>query len=100
VPVLGHADGVCHTYMDKDADVAKAIRVIVDAKTDYPAACNALETLLVHKDWVGTQTLSDVINALKDAGVRHLQPRERAYGSTVVFSHSWASPHCWQPLID
>jgi delta-1-pyrroline-5-carboxylate synthetase len=58
--------------MDSDADVAKSIRVIVDAKTDYPAACNALETLLVHRDWVGTQTLTDIINALKDAGVSGL----------------------------
>ena len=49
IPVMGHADGICHTYVDVDADPALAIPVIVDAKTQYTAACNATETLLVHR---------------------------------------------------
>ena len=49
IPVMGHADGVCHIYVDQTADIKKAIPIIVDAKTQYVAACNTVETLLVHK---------------------------------------------------
>ncbi len=49
IPVLGHADGVCHLYVDEAADAAMAVRLALDAKTQYPAVCNAIETLLVHE---------------------------------------------------
>lgn len=47
IPVLGHADGICHTYVHSAADITKAARILIDAKTQYPAVCNATETLLV-----------------------------------------------------
>ena len=50
IPVLGHADGICHTYVDEKADLEMALRVCFDAKVQYPAVCNAMETLLVHEN--------------------------------------------------
>lgn len=50
MPVLGHADGLCSIYIHSDADRDMSVNVVVDSKTDYPAACNAVETLLVHEE--------------------------------------------------
>jgi glutamate-5-semialdehyde dehydrogenase len=66
IPVMGHADGVCHVYIDEFADVEKAMRIAVDSKAQYPAVCNAAETLLVHKRF---PALTRVTDALKAAGV-------------------------------
>ncbi|MCD7922110.1 MAG: glutamate-5-semialdehyde dehydrogenase [Clostridiales bacterium] len=53
ISVMGHADGICHIYVDRDADLDKAVPIIFDAKTQYVSACNTVETLLVHQDVAG-----------------------------------------------
>lgn len=68
IPVLGHADGVCHMYVDRDYDMEKAIPLIIDGKTQYTAACNAVETVLVHRSIAGS-FLPKLADALRQAGV-------------------------------
>ena len=68
IPVLGHADGVCHMYVDRDYDMEKAIPLIMDGKTQYTAACNAVETVLVHRSIAGV-FLPKLADALHQAGV-------------------------------
>lgn len=68
IAVLGHADGVCHTYINEKADTAKAIRVAIDAKTQYVSVCNATETFLVDEALKDT-LLVELVNKLREAGV-------------------------------
>ena len=60
IPVLGHASGICHIFVDENADFENTKRIVIDAKTQYPSACNATETLLIHKNY-------PYINELKEA---------------------------------
>lgn len=76
IPVLGHSEGICHIYVDKDADLEMALQVVIDAKCDYPAACNAMETLLVHKELLRTSAFDQLLDELRDNNVMvHAGPR-------------------------
>lgn len=69
IPVMGHADGICHIYVDRECDQKKALPIILDAKTQYTAACNAVETLLVNRKIAG-EFLPVLAEALDAAGVK------------------------------
>lgn len=68
IPVLGHSAGLCHLFLDASANLEKAVAIAVDAKTQAPATCNTVETLLVHKD-AASRLLPTVCDALRNAGV-------------------------------
>ncbi|KAK3135400.1 hypothetical protein QOZ80_5BG0418420 [Eleusine coracana subsp. coracana] len=104
IPVLGHADGVCHVYIDKSADMGMAKRIVMDAKIDYPAACNAMETLLVHKDLMKSPGLDDILLSLKTEGVS-------VYGGPIAHEvlgvpkasslhHEYSAPACTVEFVD
>lgn len=69
IPVMGHSSGICHVYADKACDQEAALPVIVDAKIQYAAACNAMETLLVDRA-IAAEFLPKAARALEEAGVR------------------------------
>ena len=68
IPVLGHGEGICHVFVDRAADLIKAVSITLDSKVQYPAACNSVETLLVHKD-IATAFLPRVVAELEKANV-------------------------------
>ncbi|KAJ8765868.1 hypothetical protein K2173_020384 [Erythroxylum novogranatense] len=88
IPVMGHADGICHVYVDKSANLEMAKHIILDAKLDYPAACNAMETLLVHKDLVGTGGLTDLMVDLRTEGVTLYGGPKAAKKLSIPQAHS------------
>ena len=67
IAVLGHADGICHIFTDESADLNMASKIIIDAKTQYPSACNSVETLLIHKNFKHSDKL---LENLKNAGIK------------------------------
>ena len=76
IPVLGHADGICHLFIDKSADFDKALNIAIDSKTQYPSACNSIETLLIHKDF---PKYSKLLDNLRNAGIELVSNPESWY---------------------
>jgi glutamate-5-semialdehyde dehydrogenase len=68
IPVLGHSEGICHNYIDKDADLNKTLRIALDSKMQYPAACNAMENLLVHKE-IASEIIPKLVEKFQEKGV-------------------------------
>jgi glutamate-5-semialdehyde dehydrogenase len=94
IPVLGHADGICHLYLDQGADLAKSINITVDAKTHYPAACNAIETLLIHQD-IAQAFLPHIARALQAEGVelRGDEATRKIIPAIPVKEHDWQTEY-------
>lgn len=74
IPVLGHADGICHIFVDENAYLKMAIDILIDAKTQYPSACNAVETLLIHKNF---KYKNELLDAIKNVNVQLIDNPER-----------------------
>lgn len=94
IPVMGHADGVCHLYLDADADPDMAVSLTVDAKCQYPAVCNALETLLVHRSLV-SGLLPRLAESLRDRGVtlRGCPQTVAAIGCAAAEAADWRTEY-------
>ena len=98
VPVLGHGEGICHVYVDAAADIEKAFRITLDSKVQYPAACNAAETLLVHQKIAG-EFLPQMLSKLREAGVevrgcsRTLALAGPAAGIVPATEKDWATEY-------
>ena len=94
IPVMGHAEGLCHTYVDAGADLDMAVRVTVDAKTQAYAVCNATETLLVHRD-IAERFLPAAAEALQAKGVRLLgdETAQHIIGCEPASEGDWATEY-------
>lgn len=84
IPVLGHASGICHIYVDDSADIDMASKLVIDAKTQYPSACNAVETLLIHKNF---PKADDLLASLQLEEIKLISNPERwdmEYGDKIL----------------
>lgn len=94
IPVLGHADGICHVYLDRQADLKMAVRVAVDSKCQYVAVCNAAETILVHEAVAG-DILPTLKTALEEKGVeiRGCRTTVKTIGVVPATETDWATEY-------
>ena len=102
IPVMGHADGVCHVYVDAAADLERAIAIVHDAKTNYPAACNAAETLLVHRALADDGRLQALFNGLTDVQLLAAPGQGEALGLTETddLHMEWGDTRLTVALVD
>lgn len=94
IPVLGHADGICHVYVDEAADLDMAVRIAVDSKTQNVSVCNAMETLLVHKD-IAAAFLPKLFPAMQEQRVRLLgdEAVQAVIPAEAVSEADWATEY-------
>lgn len=94
IPVLGHAEGICHLYIDRAADLTQAIPIAVDSKTQYPAACNTIETLLIHREIAAT-ALPELAAAFQSKGValRGDEATRHVVAMDLATAEDWATEY-------
>tara|TARA_Y100001968_G_C19450442_1_gene768178 strand:- start:6425 stop:7159 length:735 start_codon:yes stop_codon:yes gene_type:complete len=94
IPVLGHADGICHLYIDASSDIDQSVRIAVDSKTQYPAACNSIETLLLHEQ-IADPFLKKAIPVFNELGVT-LKGDEKSCNlgvANVIEKNDWSTEY-------
>ena len=94
IMVLGHADGICHVFIDRDANMDKALHIAFDAKCQYPAVCNAMETLLVHQA-IAEEFLPRILEQYEPAGVelRGCENTRRIIDVAAATEEDWATEY-------
>lgn len=92
IPVLGHADGICHLYVDREADLDMAVEVAYDAKCQYPAVCNAIETLLVHSG-VAEEYLPRLADRLEGVELRGDERTHGIIGAKTATEEDWSTEY-------
>jgi glutamate-5-semialdehyde dehydrogenase len=96
IPVLGHSEGVCHVYVDSEADISMALDVCYDSKVQYPAVCNAVDTILVHKD-IADGFLSPMFEKLMDGGVEvradHIASQYSSRSISILSDDDWSNEY-------
>lgn len=84
IPVLGHADGICHIFVDETADLAMAEKVVTDAKTQYPSACNSVETLLIHEKYADKDKLLAALQLAEIKLIENPESWAHEYGDKIL----------------
>ncbi len=84
IPVLGHASGICHIFVDESADFDMVSKICIDAKTQYPTACNAVETILVHKNFPYFEKLQEVLKGADIQVIENPEKFDTEYSDTIL----------------